>query len=146
MRNSVRIPNIYKASNVTFDSLTKKAYSYNWWRFVDVIEGVTVFNTYYYSNTTARHQYKVRRLMHNLGIKIDISLSVSGSLSDYDTLSDLYLDAEEQACDKYLRGKIKAQDYYHKVKARRLAERETQLKQVMINESNKQISREEEGL
>lgn len=72
---------IYKASNVTFNPETKQAYSYGWWRFVDVIEGKVVFNSYRYSNTTAWHQYKVRCLMEELGIKIDLEVSTSSSLS-----------------------------------------------------------------
>jgi hypothetical protein len=63
---------MYKASNVTFNPETLQAYSYDWWRFVDCINGKIVFNDYYYSSTTGKHQSKVRSLLQDLGIKIDL--------------------------------------------------------------------------
>lgn len=62
---------IYKASNVTFNPQSKRAYSYSWWRFVDVINGSVVFNSYRYSPSTGKHQSKVRSLMAQLNIEID---------------------------------------------------------------------------
>ena len=62
---------IFKASNVSFNSGTKEAYSYGWWKFVSKIKGEVVFNSYSYSPTTLRHQSKVRQLMGELGIPID---------------------------------------------------------------------------
>jgi hypothetical protein len=72
---------IYKASNVTFDPKSVSAYSYGWWRFVDVVNGKVVFNNYSYSNSTCKHQHKVRSLMNELGIKIDLYISVPCSLT-----------------------------------------------------------------
>lgn len=71
---------LYKAPNVTFNPKTKQAYSYRWWRFVDVINGAVVFNEYRYSNSTSGHQSKVRRTMEALGIKIDLYVSVPSGL------------------------------------------------------------------
>lgn len=62
---------IYKASNVTFDPVNMQAHSYNWWLFVSKIKGKVVFNNYSYSPTTNGHQSKVRKVMSDLGIKID---------------------------------------------------------------------------
>lgn len=61
----------YESSNVSFDPDFCWAYSYGWWRFVDKINGKVVFNNYTYSQSTCKHQYKVRRLLHELGIEID---------------------------------------------------------------------------
>ncbi len=72
----------YKASNVTFNPKTKQAYSYNWWRFVDVVNGKVVFNNFSYSNTTCKHQHKVRRVLRELGISIDLEVSCPAGLQN----------------------------------------------------------------
>lgn len=66
--------NMYKAANVTFNPDTLEAYSYRWWRFVEVVNGKVVFNNYRYSVSTARHQSKVRSLLSQLGITIDVTI------------------------------------------------------------------------
>ena len=66
---------LYKASNVTFDPSTCTALSYDWWVFVKRIEGKVVFNGYRYSVSTAKHQRKVRTLLRELGIRIDLEVS-----------------------------------------------------------------------
>jgi len=81
--------NIYKASNVSFNPSTMEAYSYDWWKFVTVIEGKTVFNNYKYSVTTARHQWNVRRLMETLGISIDLMVRTNMSLSKFSSLEEI---------------------------------------------------------
>lgn len=72
--------NLYQASNVSFSPATIEARSYSWWVFVAVIEGKVIFNNFRYSNTTAKHQYKVRRLMEELGIEIDLVVETRYSL------------------------------------------------------------------
>lgn len=67
---------LYKASNVTYNPVTYQAYSYKWWRFVDMIDGKIIFNEYKYSMSTSRHQWKVRALLDLLGIKIDCFVEV----------------------------------------------------------------------
>lgn len=73
---------IYKGQtgNCTFDPNKIEALSYRWWKFVSIIEGKVVFNSYRYSSTTAKHQNNVRYLMRDLGIKIDFEVSTSSSL------------------------------------------------------------------
>jgi hypothetical protein len=80
----------YKASNVSFDAVRVKAYSYDWWVFVDVIGGKVVFNSYNYSNSTCKHQYKVRRLMRELDIKIDLEIEVPRGLQDLSSAVEYY--------------------------------------------------------
>jgi hypothetical protein len=58
---------IWEASNVTYNPVTKEAYSYGWWCFVKKIGNMMVFNEYSYSNTTSSHQSKVRSLLWQLG-------------------------------------------------------------------------------
>lgn len=75
---------LYKASNVTFNSYTLEAYSYDWWKFVAKVDGYVVFNDYYYSPTTLRHQAKVRRLLEELGVNIDILVHIKEGLQHPD--------------------------------------------------------------
>lgn len=71
---------IFKSSNVTFNPETCQAYSYDWWRFVDRINGKVIFNNYGYSQSTRKHQSKVRSLLRSQGIEIDFEVCVSGGL------------------------------------------------------------------
>lgn len=109
---------VWAASNVTFSQTEMSARSYKWWKFVALIEGKVIFNNYFYSSTTCRHQWKVRRLMNELGIRIDETVTTSESLGNYTTLEELYLDSETQLCDAFLNEKLKAQDKYHERKER----------------------------
>lgn len=76
--------NIYKASNVTFNPESHTAYSYNWWAFVKRINGFLVFNNVYYSNTTCKHQSKVRALLRDLGLEIDLTVQAGCGLQNSD--------------------------------------------------------------
>lgn len=73
--------NVYKASNVSFNPDTIAAYSYGWWKFVSVINGKVIFNNYNYSPSTNKHQHKVRRLMAELGIDIDLMVNTCEDLN-----------------------------------------------------------------
>lgn len=117
---------MYKASNVTFDLNTLNAFSYSWWRFVAVIDGMVVFNNHNYSNTTRKHQAKVRSVMSNLGIKIDLELPVANGIKEQD-LETLILEAEEFLCNQYMENQIKKQDAYARAKARKAAKFDEQL-------------------
>jgi len=94
---------VYKAANVTFNPKTLDAYSYNWWRFVGVVEGKTIFNTYRYSVTTAKHQHKVRELMIELGIRIDIFMPLPRGIRHDQTLEEMIVEAEETLCDEIIK-------------------------------------------
>lgn len=65
---------IYKNStgSCVFDPIKINAISYNWWTFLDVINGLVIFNDYNYSTSTSSHQYLVRDLLKTHGIKIDL--------------------------------------------------------------------------
>lgn len=76
-----KMSGLYKGSNVTFNEETREAKSYNWWMFVKLVNGKVVFNNYFYSSTTNRHQAKVRQLLNDLGITIDYFVELKGSLS-----------------------------------------------------------------
>jgi len=110
----------YKASNVTYDPKTEIANSYNWWQFVKRIEGKLVFNNYNYSISTCKHQSKVRSLLNDLGIKIDVILAAPKGLQFYNDLETLYIDAEEHLCITYLEQKIKAQSRYENQKHKKV--------------------------
>lgn len=79
---------LYSLSNVYYNPKTKKAVSYNWWTFVKVINGQLFFNSYNYSNTTVKHQHKVRNLLNQLGIKVDVFVATSLSLDDSRWIAD----------------------------------------------------------
>jgi hypothetical protein len=73
---------LYKASNVTFDPNTNVALSYGYWKFVKVINNELVFNSYRYSVTTARHQRRIRRLLVELGLEINVEIECPKGLDD----------------------------------------------------------------
>ena len=81
---------LYKASNVTFDPIQCRVYSYDWWRFVDRIRGKVIFNSYTYSNSTVKHQFKLRRLLESLNINVDIMLKAPRGLQDLDSAVRYY--------------------------------------------------------
>jgi hypothetical protein len=83
---------IFKASNVTFNPDTCEAYSYEWWRFVERIDGKVVFNSYRYSSMTSKHQWKVRKLLAHLGIAIDLEIEAPRGLDRLDMAVSHYGD------------------------------------------------------
>lgn len=72
--------NTYVARNCSFNATEITAYSYGWWQFVAQINGFVVFNEFRYSPTTSRHQIKVRQLMRELDINIDLYVSIGCDL------------------------------------------------------------------
>jgi hypothetical protein len=112
---------IYKASNVTFNPQTMEAHSYVWWKFVALVDGKVVFNNYRYSPSTGQHQSKIRRVMDELGIKVDMFLPIPEGIKHGQTLEDLILIAEEYLCDDFLWQKLKAQENYLRQKEKRIA-------------------------
>lgn len=106
---------IYKASNVTFDPSTITAYSYNWWKFVGLVEGKVIFNNYSYSVSTSKHQSKVRQLLATLGVKIDLELPLPKGVNSGD-LANLFETAEEYLCDKFLLEELKKEERAAKAK------------------------------
>jgi len=75
---------IYKNynGNNEFNPEKVEAYSYRWWKYVTVVDGLVLFNNYYYSPTTCKHQHETRRLMEELGIQIDLTLEVPCGFQD----------------------------------------------------------------
>ena len=117
--------NLWKASNVTFSPEKIEATSYDWWVFVKVIEGKTVFNSYRYSNTTSRHQFKVRNLMREQGIEIDVTVSFRPNLKGVETLSQLGQIQGEQTERNKIIAEAKRQDRNRKARERAAAKRVT---------------------
>ena len=109
---------IYKISNCTFNPEKIEAHSYSWWKFVAKVDGVVIFNNYYYSPTTYKHQHKVKRLMHELGIKIDIEAPFRQGIGNY-SLEELYNEAEQTLCDLFLKEEEKKISRSERAKARR---------------------------
>lgn len=71
---------IWKSGSVQYDPATGEGYSYNWC-FVRRINGKTVFNDFRYSPTTTRHQWAMRGLLKQLGVKIDLTVNCHASLT-----------------------------------------------------------------
>jgi hypothetical protein len=80
----------FRASNVYFDIDACEAYSYGWWRFVEVIGGKVVFNSCGYSMSTCGHQAKVRRLLRYLDVRIDCEIKAPGGLQNLETAISRY--------------------------------------------------------
>jgi len=78
--------------NNVFDPNEFEATSYNWWTYVKRIKGKVVFNEYPYSQTTSNHQRNMRTLLKQLKIKIDVTVSMRQSLSNFynDSLPSKY--------------------------------------------------------
>ncbi len=119
--------NIYKAANVSYNPTTKEAYSYSWWAFVKLIKGKIVFNQYTYSNSTSKHQSKVRSLLRDLNIKIDREVQVKDGLQHITTLKELNLKEKEtqehlakKEAARVARRKEKAREYRLKKKQEKL--------------------------
>ncbi len=95
---------LYESSNVTFNPKTLNALSYNWWYFVKSFKGKVVFNDYQYSSTTRRHQCKVKRLLSELGIKIDLTVELTQSLNNIEvenlTLKQLKAKSDAQIASR----------------------------------------------
>lgn len=112
--------NLYKASNVTFSPETMDAYSYGWWRFVAKVDGLLIFNNARYSNSTSKHQSKVRRLLETLGIKIDLVLTLPRGIRTDQTLAEMIVECEEHLCNVFLREEAKRDARNEKLRLRRL--------------------------
>lgn len=126
---------IYQGSNykVIFNPKTLEAFSYKWWRFVAVVEGKVIFNNYRYSNSTSNHQRKVRSLLGELGIKIDIAMPLSRGIHHGKPLAELIVEAEEQLCEQILREDIKKQERYVRAKHRKQAKKLTDYLETEVN-------------
>lgn len=77
--------NMYKASNVSYNINTQRAYSYDWWCFVKPIGNEIVFNTYCYSNSTRKHQKRVWALLTELGLPIMHEIDCPKGLQDLES-------------------------------------------------------------
>lgn len=86
----LKTKNIYQASNVYFDANTCQAYSYSWWRFVECFDGKIIFNNYRYSNTTIKHQDKVRWLLRELGLAIHLEIEAPQGLQNLESAVEHY--------------------------------------------------------
>lgn len=111
---------IYQASNVSFDPKTVEAHSYRWWKFVGIVEGKVVFNDYRYSNTTSKHQSKVRSLLQQLGIDVDLYLPLPKGIPTAARLQDIITEGEETLCNQFLTEQLKRQERYQRAKAQKL--------------------------
>lgn len=116
---------IYKSKNVSFDPIKCEAHSYDWWRFVAKVENKVVFNNYYYSSTTRKHQLKVKQLLNDLNIKIDIEAPFPKGITQLDmsSLKSLIITAEENLCDKFLAEELKREERNEKSKRNRLVKK-----------------------
>ena len=85
--------NRYKGSNVEFYPESCRGYSYDWWLIVKSLKGRVLFNDYYYSSSTVKHQSKIRSLLDNLKITIDLEIPAPRGLQDLDASLD-YMHSE----------------------------------------------------
>ena len=112
--------NQWVASNVTYDVSTGIATSYGWWVFGRWIDGKYIFNRYHYSKSTAKHQFRVKRLLAELDVRIDYEVYVVESLTENDTIGDLLNRTDELLIEKALERKEKARERREKVGHKKL--------------------------
>lgn len=67
MRYNIR-SQVFKSERCTFDLKHMEAWSYDWWKFVEVRNDTVYFNNASYSMQTGKQQSIVRRLLTNMGI------------------------------------------------------------------------------
>jgi hypothetical protein len=128
--------NTYKAQNVTFDPSLCEARSYAWWVFVAKVEGNVIFNNYRYSVTTSRHQAKVRSLLNDLGISIDIDAPFPRGIDKSKSLAELCVEAEENICNAILIGIDKVMSRSERAKQRREEKKlHSSLKLTLVSEN-----------
>ncbi len=105
--------------NITFNPNTLDAISYKWWRFVARVEGKVIFNTYRYSVSTSKQQREVRALMQELGIRIDMFLTLPRGIRHDQSLAELIVECEEHLCDAFLEEEMKKEARNAKAALRR---------------------------
>ena len=71
---------------------TRTATSYTWWQYLAPIGSKLVFNSYSYSNTTARHQSDTLQLLRDKNIAIDLYVECPKGLQDLESGILLYKD------------------------------------------------------
>jgi hypothetical protein len=71
---------IFEGSNCSFDPALKQAFSYGWWPMLYEINGLVVRNTFNYSPSTCKHQYKLNACLDSIGLKPDITISVRADI------------------------------------------------------------------
>lgn len=104
--------------SLTFNLETCEAHSYRWWKFVAKVEGLVVFNSYNYSNSTSKHQSKIRSLLDQLNIKIDLFVQIPKGINS-SSLQDLLLTQDEYLSEKFLRDEEKKITRNERAKQRR---------------------------
>ena len=84
---------IYKNSTGSnyYDPQKQEAFSYDWWRYLQNIEGHLVFNNYSYSSTTSQHQHNLLRIIGYKTPKITVYLrnGLNGISSIHDEIERL---------------------------------------------------------
>jgi hypothetical protein len=80
---------VYKASRVELDPETLKSYSYGWWQVTRKIGDKVFFNWTSYSNSTAKHQSKIRSVLRELGYNFDNKKLVAFQLRNRDNIRDM---------------------------------------------------------
>jgi hypothetical protein len=88
--------NFYQSSNLTFFPENGAGYSFNWYRIVDRIKGNVILNTYRYSATTGRHIWKIRKLLNDLGIRIDLEIEAPKGLQDLNAAIEFYIENNDR--------------------------------------------------
>lgn len=101
--------NLWKntTGSLTFNPVTMEAHSYRWWKFFAVINGKKVFNNYTYSVTTTSHQSRVRSLLSQLGIEIDIFVECPKGLDELSSGIDFYSRSIQYAQEKLQKPRIR---------------------------------------
>lgn len=108
---------VYKASNVWFNPSEMVAKSYNWWIFVRKINGKIYFNNHAYSNSTRKHQSKVRDVLQDLGIKYT-TVNFRESLAEVNSASDIkHLELKQRIMEA---ARLESNRVRRNAKARRL--------------------------
>jgi hypothetical protein len=87
----------YNGTN-TFDPETMTAYSYDWWLYLERVNGKLIFNNHYYSNATVKHQIQLKAVLAHLGIPVDLWISTREGLQNHCAVAIEMEETLEAAC------------------------------------------------
>ncbi len=106
---------IYKNStgSCTYDPRKEEAHSYSWWCFLKRINGKLVFNNYSYSVSTTAHQSRIRSMLSNEGIEIDLFIESPRGLDNLSSAVNHYMYLIDEAREKLTKPRIRTTTKVH---------------------------------
>ena len=112
--------NVYKNSTGSnkVDLSNRYAISYDWWEYLKIINGILVFNSFYYSPSTSKHQSDCLRLLREHGLEPALRIESPKGLQNLNSAIEHYecmIRELQQQIDKPRSRQAKNQDRQLKI-------------------------------